>query len=212
LPLFAATIAGSQLAGEARDGTLRAMLVRPPSRAAVYVAKGIASYLWLQLMVFFLVGLALLLGRVVLGGGPFLIFLWEFRHSGPWILGGHDWIWVFLVVSLGAGLSLFAISSLALMLSALTDHPVVAHIGTLGCFFISTALQRLPEDLMAPSVRDLLPTRHMNFWHELYRLFHPAAGSFDQSRFLTDAAWCAAYSITFLTVGLLVFRRKDITS
>jgi ABC-2 type transport system permease protein len=211
LPLFAATLAGSQLAGEARDGTLRGLLIRPPSRTKVYGAKVLVTYLWLQLLTLFLVAFAVALGVAVLGGGDFLIYIWEFRKAGPWVLVDTDWIWVLLLAAAGAAAALFVIASLALMLSAMTDQPVVAHVGTLGVFFISSVIQRLPEELISQEFRDLLPTTHMNFWHELYRLSHPFGG-FDAERFWTQLAWCAGYGGVFLTIGLVVFRRKDITS
>ena len=211
LPLLAATLAGSQLAGEAREGTLRALLVRPPSRPTIYLAKVAASYLWLQGVTFFLVGLALLVGRVALGGGSLLVFVWEQRAQGPWLASTADWVPMLAVASVGAALSLFVIASLAMMLSALVDTPVVAHVGCLGAFFISSVLQRLPPELLDPDLKDLLPTTHMNFWHELYRLWRPGGG-FDAARFWGDVAWCGGFTAVFLAVGLYAFTRRDVTS
>jgi hypothetical protein len=102
LPLVAATVAGSQLAGEHKDGTLRALLVRPPSRTAVYVAKALASLIWLELMVVFLCALALLIGHVAYGGGSLLIYIWEYRNAGFWIVPADDWPALLALACLGA--------------------------------------------------------------------------------------------------------------
>jgi ABC-2 type transport system permease protein len=212
LPLLAATLGGSQIAGEAQAGTLRALLVRPPSRAAVFAAKTIATGLWLQVQVCFLVGLAALVGSVAFGGGDLMVFIWEFRADGPWIVEAPHWWLLLAVAALGAGASLFVIAALSLLLSTLTDSPVVAHVATLGAFFISSVIQRLPEPLIGEELREALPTAHMTFWHELYRLWDPVRGTFDAARFWSDVAWCGGFVAVFLGAGLWWFGRKDITA
>lgn len=212
LPLIAATIGGSQIAGEAKDGTLRALLVRPPSRTAVFAAKTIATWAWLQLVVWFLVALALLVGVIARGGGPLLVFIWEFKGDWPWLVDSPDYLLVLVTASIGTGLALFVISAFSLLLTTVTDSPVVAHVGSLGAFFISSVIQRLPDQLVADEVKAALPTSHMNFWHELYRLWEPAPTGFDAARFWADVAWCGGFVVVFLGAGLWWFRRKDVTS
>jgi len=211
LPILAATLGGSQIAGEAQLGTLRNLLVRPPSRTALFAAKTIATFLWLQLNLVFLVLLSTLVGRIAFGGGPMLVFIWELRNDGPYVVDSPDCWLLLATVTLGAGLSLFVISSLSLLFSTITDAPVIAHVGTLGGFFISSVVQRLPDQLVADEVRDALPTTHMNFWHQLFRLWSPA-DNFDAHHFLVDVAWCSGFIVTFLGTALLWFRRKDVTS
>lgn len=211
-PLFGSVIPGSMIAGEAKEGTLRTLLVRPPSRAAVFLTKAVASYLWLQVMVLFMVCFSLLFGYLVLGGGDFLVFVWEFRDFGPWFAEGGDWLWIFLVSGLGAGVSLFMIGAFALMLSAFTDNPVVAHVGTLGVFFISSIVHSLPDQLMSPDFKALMPTKHMTYWHELQQLWHPDLERFNAERFWNDIAWTTGYTAVFLIIGLVAFTRRDIKS
>jgi ABC-2 family transporter protein len=212
LPLVAATVAGSQLAGESRDGTLRAMLVRPPPRWAVFVAKSLASLIWLELMVVFLVALALLVGHVAYGGGSMLIFLWEFRHDGVWIVDSSDWPGLLALACLGAGAALALIVACAIFISSLTDNPVVAHVGTLGAFFISSVLQRLPEAIMSDDFKSVLPTKHMNFWHEVYRYYHPDGSALDNDRFWNDIMWCGGLTFLLFGLGLVIFSRRDVTT
>lgn len=212
LPLVVATVAGSQLAGEAKDGTLRALLVRPPSRTLVYLAKAVASLLWVELVIIFLIALALLVGHVAYGGGDLLVYIWEFKSSGFWRVEASDWPVVFALCALGAGAALAVVASVALLLSALTDNPVVAHVGTLGGFFISTVLQRLPDQVMGSSFKELLPTTHMNFWHEIYRWADPAGDGMNRARVLEDLLWCGGLTVVCFAAGLLIFVRRDVTS
>ncbi len=212
LPLVGATVAGSQLAAESKDGTLRAMLVRPPSRSAVYLAKTLATLIWLQLMVWFLLGLALLLGYVAYGGGSMLVFVWEFRRDGFWTVEPSTWAPMLLAASVGITLALALIASLAMCVSAMTDNPVVAHVGTLGGFFISSILQRLPDQILGDDFKQILPTTHMNFWHEVFRWFHPDGDRVDYDRLVTDLSWSLGLTALFFVAGLILFRRRDLTS
>ncbi|HVV84616.1 MAG TPA: ABC transporter permease [Kofleriaceae bacterium] len=212
LPLVAATVAGSQLAAEAKDGTLRAMLVRPPSRTAVYLAKALATLVWLQLVVWFLLALALLLGHVAYGGGSLLVFVWEFRKDGMWIVPPSTWVPMFVLASIGLTLALALVASLALCISAMTDNPVVAHVGTLGGFFISSILQRLPDQILGDDFKQLLPTTHMNFWHEVFRWYHPYGHRVAWAQLARDLGWSFGLTALFLVVGLVAFRRRDLTS
>lgn len=212
LPLVGATVAGSQLAAESKDGTLRAMLVRPPSRSAVYLAKTLATLIWLQLMVWFLLGLALLLGYVAYGGGSLLVFVWEFRRDGFWTVPPATWAPMLLAASVGITIALALIASLAMCVSAMTDNPVVAHVGTLGGFFISSILQRLPDQILGDDFKQILPTTHMNFWHEAFRWFHPDGDRVDYDRLVTDLSWSIGLTVLFFVGGLILFRRRDLTS
>lgn len=210
LPLLAGIIPGAQIAGEAKDGTLRAMLTRPPSRLLLFGIKLLVSYLWLLASVYFLMLFALIVGYIFMGGGDFLVFVWEFRHYGPWFADSGDWLAMFLLTGFGASVGLFMIVAFSLSLSALTDNPVVAYVGAIGFYFISSIVQRLPEQLLHPLVREALPTFHTSFWHEFYWLFHPTEDHFDAGRMISDLKWCAMYTVIFLSVGLFVFLRKDI--
>jgi ABC-2 type transport system permease protein len=212
LPLAAATIGGSQIAGEARDGTLRVMLVRPPSRAALFFAKTIATWLWLQLMIFFVVALSLLVGMIAYGDGQLLVFIWEFRASGPWLVDSPDWWLLLLTVSLAAGAALFVLAAMSLMLTTMTESPVIAHVGTLGAYLISSVIHRLPKELVADEVREAVPTAHMSWWQEVYKFWDPATGTVDADKFWVDIAWCGGFTAVFLGVGLWWLSRKDITS
>ena len=212
LPLFATVVAGSQIAGEAHDGTLRLLMVRPLSRSRVFAVKALVSFLWLQFQVILLVVFSLMVGSIALGGGDFLVFIWEFRYAGPWVVDGANVPLILLATTLCAGLSLFMISAAALAASTFTENPSVAHIGTLGAFFISSVIHSLPDPVMSVKFKAMMPTKHMTFWHELYRLWHPDPSVFDSQRFWTDVAWLAGYTVLFLAIGFVRFTRKDITS
>ncbi|MEM9490417.1 MAG: ABC transporter permease subunit [Myxococcota bacterium] len=213
LPLLAGIIPGAQIAGEAKDGTLRLLLTRPPSRTAIFFTKLLVSYLWVLLTIYFLIFFALVLGWLLIGGGEFLVFVWAFRQQGPWLAPDWAWLPMFLLTGFGASLGLLIVVAFSLSLSALTDNPVVAYVGALGGFFISSIIQRLPEQILHPMLQRIMPTTHIEFWHELYWVFHPETEAhFNTYRFVSDLKWCGMYTVAFLLVGLIAFLRKDIKS
>ncbi|MDH7571393.1 MAG: ABC transporter permease, partial [Armatimonadota bacterium] len=67
LPLFVSFVAGDLVAGEAAEGTLRALLVRPVSRTAVVVAKFAVAMAHSVAMTLFLCLSALGLGTLFFG-------------------------------------------------------------------------------------------------------------------------------------------------
>ena len=212
LPLLAGIIPGAQIAGEAKDGTLRAMLTRPPSRLTIFAVKLLVSYLWLLITTYFLIFFALVVGYAFMGGGDFLVFVWEFRHYGPWFAEAEHWLPMFLLTGFGASVGLFMIVAFSLSLSALTDNPVVAYVGAVGFYFVASVVQRVPEQYVHPMVRKAMPTSHTSFWHEAYWLFADNSEHFDTGRLVSDLKWCAMYTVIFLAVGLVVFLRRDIKS
>jgi ABC-2 type transport system permease protein len=211
LPLLGAAIAGNQLAGEARDGTLRLLLTRPISRMTLYWAKLTATYLWVQLVAVFLLVLGLVLGLAIYGGGPMLVYVWDLRAKGVWIIEPAIWLWLLPLACVAAVLSLLVVLSIAMMVSAISDAPATAYITSIGVYLISLVLQRLPGDLVPDELRELLPTTHMRFWQQIYVLSHPT-DRFDVAQFVTDIAWCLGFSAVFLAVGAIVFRMRDITA
>jgi hypothetical protein len=52
----------------------------------------------------------------------------------------------------------------------------------------------------------------MNFWHEAFRWFHPRGDLVDYDRLTDDLIWSLGLTGLFLAAGLIIFRRRDLTS
>src|SRR5450755_2854487 len=70
LPVSVAVIAGDSIAGEASNGTLRYLLVRPVARTRLLVAKLIAVIAFVLLAVVVVAGVGYLVGTQLFGSGP----------------------------------------------------------------------------------------------------------------------------------------------
>lgn len=211
LPMIAATIGTGQFAGEAKDGTLRAWMMRPISRANIATSKLIATFIWVFLTTLFLVALAYLIGLVALGGGDMVVFVWQFRQEGVWFIPGPDWVYCLLACVAVSTLSMMVLVSFSLFLSALIDNPAVALAAALGVFFMSSVIQQMPTELIGEGIRQWLPTTHMNLWHEMYRVFRPTGGA-DMQRIWVDIAWCGGYIALFTGGMYAVFARRDVVA
>lgn len=213
LPIFAAVTGGSQIAGEAKEGTLRGLLARPPSRPAVYLAKAAASLFWLVVTVAGLLALSLAVGVATRGGGDLLVFGWGFHRRGmlPFLIPAWEGVGTLALAALAAAGSLYLVTACALAFSACTDNPIVAQVGTLAIFFTSAILHGIP--FLDAWIKDLMPTARMTFWQDLYLLAHPAGrGPWEKEAFGSDLAVQSALTLGVLLAGLVVFCRRDVRS
>jgi ABC-type transport system involved in multi-copper enzyme maturation permease subunit len=141
LPLLLATFTGGLIAGERHQGTLRTLLVRPVTRAALVAAKLLTAWLYAACLALFLGGSALLLGYAFFGPGD-LVPLPESSHL---VFFSHAEGLLRLAVGYGlAALVLMALASVGLFFSAVCDNPLTATGLTAAFLFLTTALAVIP--------------------------------------------------------------------
>jgi len=168
LPVSVAVLAGDSVAGEASQGTLRYLLIRPVGRTRLLVAKLVA----LSVFVLFAIGAVLLTsfltGITMFGGEP---------AAGVAIpadvtsLSGVTITPFGLVVRLLATVayivvSMLSVAAIALFLSTLTDSGLGAAMGALAVLVTSQVLVTLDA---AAAVRPYLPTRYWLAWIDFFR-------------------------------------------
>src|SRR5512137_793025 len=69
IPFLIALVAGDIVSGEATSGTVRFLLIRPPSRGKIITAKYLTALFYTTGLVLFFAALCLLLGIVLFGSG-----------------------------------------------------------------------------------------------------------------------------------------------
>jgi len=149
LPILVAMVAASQLAGEAKDGTLRAWMMRPIGRVKVVASKWFATYLWCLGLVTFLALISYVIGSVALGQGNMLVYVWQLRAEGIWFVSTPEWIGCLGLVILGVSVSLMVIGSLAMFVSSMVHNPLVALVSAIGVFFVSSSIGNLPDEVFS---------------------------------------------------------------
>lgn len=210
MPIVASLIGGIQLAGEAKDGTLRAVLIRPVSRTQLLLAKFGVSVIYMAMVIAFYFGVTLALGVSTFGWDRVLAFNNMFMQVGEgrgafWIMEADDAFRRLALVCALGGYSMLIVVSLSLLLSAIFDGPIVPIVGGLGIYFVSYILGQLSEGFFE-HIREYLFTTHMGFWRSLFAKEIP----WDTVR--TDLLWCTGYTAAFLLAAMVVFRLRDVKS
>ncbi|NLB94556.1 MAG: ABC transporter permease subunit [Armatimonadetes bacterium] len=198
LPLFIAMVAGDLVAGEAAEGTLRALLVRPVRRVPVLLAKFTVAVLHATALTYFLGLSALGLGALFFGWGDLILI-----EHGIYVLGSGEALARLAAAYTAAIPGMVVVAALALFLSVLVDNSNGAIIATMMLLFVSFTLGGLPY---FEAIQPYLFTTHMGVWSSLFEDPIP------WSEIARSMAWLAAYCIAFVGAAALVFSRKDILS
>ncbi|GLW92718.1 ABC transporter permease [Actinokineospora globicatena] len=137
LPLTGAMLAADALAGESSHGTLRGMLMAPVSRGRLLAVKafGVASVTLLAVVLMAVTGM--IAGVALLGGDGMLT---ASGTSLPFL----DALGRVLITVVYVTLQVWALSALALAVSAYTEHPLIVVVVTLGVVIVSGVLSAIP--------------------------------------------------------------------
>lgn len=198
LPLFITLVAGDLIAGEAAEGTLRALLVRPVQRVPVVLAKFFVALLHTASLTYFLGLAAIGLGALFFGWGDLI----SLEHGISVWPAGEGLARLAAAYSVGV-LSMAVVASLALFFSTLVDNSNGAIVSTMMILFVTVTIGKLPYfDFLRP----YLFSTHMGAWDKLFRDPVP------WSELLRSCLWLIAYIGLWVTAAAALFSRKDILS
>lgn len=198
MPLFVATVAGDLVAGEAAEGTLRALLVRPVSRAKVLAAKFLVAVLHSGALTLFLGAASLGLGALFFGVGDLFVF-----DQGLYVFPLGEGLLRLLGAYTAAVAGMVVVASFALLFSVLVDNSIFAIGGAMMLLVVSGILGVLP---FFENARPYLFTTHMSLWR------HLLADPIPWGEAGRSLAWLAGYGGLCLAAALAIFHRKDILS
>lgn len=195
LPLIVSLVAGDIVANEDGNGTLKTILTRSVDRQQIWLAKMLASFTYAVLAVVLFAGVGLVLGGLRYGFHPLTSL------SGTRIGVGRSLL--LMAASLGAyAMPLFALASIALLLSTVTRNSAAAVVGALMASLIMQLLGVISGlDFLKPY---LLSTQ-FDAWQGLLRT--PA----DWAPIIRSAWVSACYAVPALLIGLTTFIRRDVT-
>ena len=228
LPVSVAVVAGDSIAGEAANGTLRYLLVRPVGRTRLLVSKLIAITTFVLFAVIAVTVTSYLIGIFLLGpGAPAAVGQPGSPVTGPGgiVSGGAPTAGVQAgssVTSLsGAPLtllqlvervawavgfitvSMLGVAAIALFLSTVADSALGAAIGALAVLVASEVLVTLNS---ASVIQPYLPTRYWLAWIDFFR--QPIFWRDIQRGFAIQAVYVAV----FLAAAWANLATKDVTA
>jgi len=193
-PLLTALVAGDIVAAESHNGTLKTILTRSRDRGQIYAGKVLASLTYTAVILVAMGTVGLLAASFAWGFDPLTSL------SGTTVSFWHGL--GLLVASLGIYLwPMTAIAAFGIFLSTVTRNSAASVVGTLMWALLMQLLGVLPG---TESIRPYLLGTQFEAWHGFLRT--PA----DWVP-VVRALWvCALYIAVPLTVGYLVFLRRDV--
>jgi ABC-2 type transport system permease protein len=203
LPVAVAVIAGDAVAGEAQQGTLRYLLIRPVGRTRLLVAKLVATFTFVVVAVVIVSGTGYIAGRLLLGhGSEASLSAAVTSVSGSSLTPGQI-AWRTIITIGYVAFSMLGVAAMALFLSTLTDSPLSASIGALA-FLIGSSLL-----LTLGAARALLPYLPTRYWLSFIDLFRDPILWRNIER---GVALQAVYVLVLLGAAWANFTTKDIKS
>ena len=198
LPLYVALVGGDMVSKEAEDGTLRMILSRPISRVRLLVLKWLAGVVFSIVLV-----LSLAAGGLLFCGMLFPVTGGLFAQMPDQFFGVfnfHDGLQRFLLAHLVMVSKAVTIMSLAFMLSCFNMKPAAAAILALSIILIDRILIEIPY---FHDIRECFLSYYLNTWQAFFNQ-HVWWWRMNESLCIL-----AAFSLTFLIVGCVVFQLRD---
>src|SRR5215207_7085135 len=204
LPIFVSMSAGSQIAGEARAGTLRMMCTRPISRALLVLAKFFVTALHAGLLLSFFIGLNLLVGLIFVGWGNLELYPGPLNLvDAPGKIMRDEALMRFAYAALSGTWALLVIAALALLCSVIFDSPAQAIVMTIAVYLTLYIVGRVE---FFEHLRPYFFTTDMDFWRDVFKPDIPWQSLWHY------ACVCGAYSSNETVTTVIIFERKDIVT
>jgi len=200
IPILIALVAGDQVAGEATAGTLRMILIRPPSRLKIITAKAAISLIYTTMLVLFLAIFSLTMGVAMFGTGDLLVM-----EKGLLILSQKQAIVSFLIAYPLAILAMSVIAALAFLLSVLVENAIGPIIGTMAIVIVSVIISETPISLFE-KIKPFLFTTYTKVWQKAF--FNPCP----VGEIASSVLYLFLFLALFLGVAFFIFNRKDVLS
>ena len=203
IPFLITLVAGDMVSGEATSGTVRLLLIRPPSRSKIITAKYLTALFYTAGLVLFFGVLCVLLGIALFGTGDLIV-----HHHGKFgfSLIPEAQIPPRMLLAFAAAVwSMTVVASLAFLFSALAENSVGPIIGSMAVVIAFLVFGNLPLDFF----RNLSPylfTSYMSLWQRSFDIPIPW-GSIVRSAIILGL-----HNIVLFLIALIIYRRKDIKS
>lgn len=204
LPIFVSMSAGSQIAGEARAGTLRMICTRPISRASLILSKFMVTGLHTFLLLAFFIGLNLLVGLIFVGWGNLELYPGPLNLvDAPGKIMRDDALMRFGYAALTGTWALLVVAALALLCSVVFDSPVQATVMTIAAYLTLYIVGRVE---FFEHLRPYFFTTDMEFWRDVFKPEIPLQSLWH------SACVCGAYTAGLLLSTVIIFERKDVVT
>jgi ABC-2 type transport system permease protein len=203
IPFLITLVAGDMVSGEATSGTVRLLLIRPPSRSKIITAKYLTALFYTAGLVLFFAGMCTFLGLALFGTGDLIV-----HHYGKFgiVLIPEAEIPLRMLLAFAAAVwSMTVVASLAFLFSALAENSVGPIIGSMAVVIVFLVFGNLPLDFFR-NLNPYLFTSYMNLWQRSFDIPIP------WDSIARSAIILGLHNIGLFLIALIIYRRKDIKS
>jgi ABC-2 type transport system permease protein len=203
IPFLITLVAGDIVSGEATSGTVRFLLIRPPSRYKIITAKYVTTIFYTTGLVIFLGLMCILPGLVLFGSGDLVI-----HHYGKFGIVFIPEVEIpvrMLFAFMAAIWSMTAVASIAFLLSTLVENSIGPIIGTMAVVVVFLVIGNFPFDFFW-SLKPYLFTTYMVFWQRF--LDDPIPWQ----EIAKSATILGLHSLGLFFIAFGAYARKDIKS
>ncbi len=203
IPFLITLVAGDIVSSEATSGTVRLLLIRPPSRSKIITAKYLASLFYTAAIVLFLAFMCIFLGLALFGSGDLIMnFATRFRI----VFIPEAEIPVRMLLAFAAAIwSMTVVTSIAFLFSTLAENSIGPIIGTMAVVVVFFVLGNFPFDFFR-TLNPYLFTTYMSFWQRL--LDDPIPWQ----EIARSALILGLHNIGLFLIAFVAYSRKDIKS
>jgi ABC-2 type transport system permease protein len=201
IPLLVALVTGDLISGEAAMGTLRLLATKPISRMQIVLSKFMAGAVYTFILLFWLGIISLGLGLLFFGSGDLIVL----KSEEMVVIPGDQTLWRFYCAFGIAFLSLLVVASFSMALSCFADNSIGPIISTMAVIILFTIIGTM-EIPFFDLIKPYLFTTHMVIW----RNFFDAPLPIEQIQ--NSVLVLVLHIVFFLSVSIIVFKKKDILS
>jgi len=203
IPFFITLVAGDIVSSEATAGTVRLLLIRPPSRSKIITAKYLTTLFYTAGLVIFLALICVTFGLLFFGGGD-LIMNYSAQFRIVFIPEAEVPLRILLAFT-AAVWSMTVVASIAFLFSTLAENSIGPIIGTMAVVIVFLVLGNFPFDFFR-MLSPYLFTTYMVFWQRF--LDDPIPWQ----EIARSAMILGLHNIGLFSIAFIVFNRKDIKS
>jgi len=203
IPFLITLVAGDIVSSEATSGTVRLLLIRPPSRSKIITAKYLTSLFYTTAIVLFLAFMCIFLGLALFGSGDLIMnYATQFRI----VFIPEAEIPVRMLLAFAAATwSMTVVASMAFLFSTLAENSIGPIIGTMAVVVVFFLVGNFPFDFFR-ALSPYLFTTYMIFWQRF--LDDPIPWQ----EIARSAIILGLHNIGLFLIAFVAYNRKDIKS
>jgi ABC-2 type transport system permease protein len=204
IPFLITLVAGDMVSSEATSGTIRFLLIRPPSRVRIITAKYLTALFYTAVLVIFFALVCVSLGLPLFGSGDLII-----HHYGKFDIAfiPESEIPLRILLAFTAAIwSMSVVASIAFLFSTLAENSIGPIIGTMAVVIVFHVLGNLPLDFFRALKPYLFTTHMINHWQQFLSIPIP------WPEIGRSALVLGLHNAGLFLIALYIFKRKDIKS